>query len=224
MTTIDPVIRSCALCRGESRQYILGSTSSIGYPDLDLRPAEPARSALWTLVQRCPHCGYCASDIAESAPNAHAEGRTMVESEPYRRQLNAEVSPELANSFLCSALILEYHLDELGAAHATLHAAWACDDDGTADAVSGYCRHLAVHRFREASEDDWQFAPSEAWEQAVIADLLRRSHQFDEADDEYRVGLRVSGDDDEVRRILDFGRALADKGDAARHSIAEVLG
>ena len=42
------------------------STSTWGYPDLDLRPAEMKRSSMFAWLQECPHCGFVARDIEQT--------------------------------------------------------------------------------------------------------------------------------------------------------------
>lgn len=45
------------------------STSTWGYPDLDLRPSEMQRSSMFAWLQECPHCGYVARDIEQTHIN-----------------------------------------------------------------------------------------------------------------------------------------------------------
>ncbi len=103
MTTISQALVTCALCGEQTSVTQLDSTSSFGPPDLDLRPAEPARSSIFAWVQRCSSCGYCAPSIGEATPYT----REVVESIAYRALLGHAALPELARSFLCSSLVFE---------------------------------------------------------------------------------------------------------------------
>jgi hypothetical protein len=63
----------------------------------------------------------CAEAVPESA-------RALVESDEYRAQLLDKNFPELANTFLCYALLPEPDKIYEAAAWASIHAAWTCDD------------------------------------------------------------------------------------------------
>ena len=89
MTTIDPVDVTCAVCGAVSEHLVLGSTNTMGPPDLDMRPAPMARWTLGEQIQRCPQCGYCASDISEAGETA-AE---VVRNEAYQAELARETTP-----------------------------------------------------------------------------------------------------------------------------------
>ena len=65
MTTARDFDKKCAVCTKTSPQTVLMSTSTFGYPDLDLRPSEMHRSSMFAWLQECPHCGYVAVDIED---------------------------------------------------------------------------------------------------------------------------------------------------------------
>ena len=73
-----------------------------------------------------------------------------------------------------------------------------------------------------AQAEDEEFAPDAAFEHALLADILRRSGQYDAAEAEYDEGLALAGDET-LRRILEFGRKLCDAGDDRAHSVDEAL-
>lgn len=66
MTTFREISMTCAVCGHTFESTVLRSTNTLGSPDLDLRPAEMARSTLGMEITCCPNCHYVASDI--SAP------------------------------------------------------------------------------------------------------------------------------------------------------------
>jgi hypothetical protein len=126
VTTIKEVEKKCALCGKESKQIVLVSTNTFGSPDLDTRPPEMERSTIGCWIHSCLWCGYCATDISEGIEKASE----IVRSYAYQQQLHNPRFPDLANEFLCFSLILEsvgYYAD---AGWPSVHAAWACDDEG----------------------------------------------------------------------------------------------
>lgn len=124
MTTLYKEKARCAVCGTETEYTCIGSTNAFGSPDLDTRPPERHRSTIFAWVQRCPECGYCGSDVSQ----APSQAASVVSSPEYTRQLSDSTYPELANKFLCKALIDERSGDYAAAAWALIHAAWACDD------------------------------------------------------------------------------------------------
>ena len=93
----------CAACGEKVEVTLIGSTNTMGYSDLDMRPAEMQRSTMPMWIQYCPHCGYCASSL-----NFLIDGAgDVIDSEEYKTQLENENYPEIANHFLCSAMIYE---------------------------------------------------------------------------------------------------------------------
>ena len=74
MTTIRQELVTCALCGEQTLVTQLDSTSSFGPPDLDVRPAEPARSSIFAWVQRCASCGANDREIAEALQRLVAYG------------------------------------------------------------------------------------------------------------------------------------------------------
>ena len=87
--------RTCALCGSVHSYGYMASWTNAGSSDLDTRPPETRRSALFMSVHRCPDCGYCAADVSKSHPGAE----TAVKSPEYRRQLQDNSCDELTNSF-----------------------------------------------------------------------------------------------------------------------------
>ena len=65
MTMIHEIEQKCSVCGHTSPQPMLASTNTMGYPDLDLRPAEMQRSTMNTWILECPHCGYAAHDLGD---------------------------------------------------------------------------------------------------------------------------------------------------------------
>jgi hypothetical protein len=216
MTTIARVSRNCAICRTVSSQIVLGSTNAFGPSDLDTRPAEMLRSTLPYWIERCPACGFCAPDI--SKPQEGAAG--IVRTPAYQEQLRDPGFPALANSFLCHALLLEHAARYSDGGWAAVHAAWACDDEGSP--AASRCRERAVLLFRMAREQGQAVAAQPGADEAVLTDLLRRSGHDGEAMAACRDGLAMDPEP-LIAAVLRFQQALIGRGDRKPHTISDAM-
>ena len=217
MTTLHQANFFCSLCRTETEYTGIGSTNAFGSPDLDTRPPEMQRSTIFAWVQRCPECGYCASDVSVTRPRAQA----VVIGQAYKDQLNDPTYPELATSFLCKAMLDWESKDFAAATWALIHAAWACDDSNHAE-QSMACRQKAVDMLMLAEERSQQVAGQDGASTAILIDLLRRSgqvHQARQVISASRGGIA----EDIIARILDYQTVLLDTNDLSCHTIAEAL-
>ena len=142
MTTIVLIETECSLCGTTSEQQIARVPTTEGLPDLDSRPSEQMRSSIVLWVQRCPKCGYCATDISLEYPLADQ----TVHSPAYQKVLRKRGMPEKARQFLAWALIQEANEEFGGAGWAAMHAAWICDDAEKQKAAKA-CRLLVLERF-----------------------------------------------------------------------------
>ena len=219
MTTFYEDERTCAVCGHTSTHTVLMSSSAFGAPDLDTRPPPLLRFTLPMQVQCCPSCGYCARDVAQ----ASATARAVVARSDYRAQLRDERFTYLANMFLCQSMILEAEGNHADAGWAALRAAWHCDDEGEEhDVAAALCRRRAAALFAEARRRGHPFAESPEAEAAVLADVLRRSGRFAEAQAAAERGLarRPSG---EVERVLRFQRHLCRQRDTGLYTVDDAL-
>ena len=140
----------------------------------------------------------------------------------YKRQLKDPTHPELANSFLCKAMIDHESKDYVAATWAFIHASWACDDFAHVSQAT-VCREKAVDMIAIAEEHGQQVSPQEGARTAILADILRRVGQFEQARQVIEKE-RGSISDDNFTRILDFQIGLIDRQDLSCHSIEEALG
>ena len=210
MGSIEIATVRCAVCGRESRQKLLRGVRQSGPPDLDLRPAEMARSTMQHWLQQCPACGYAAPRIDEAEPQA----TEIVAAGPYRALLAEASFPPLARRFLCRAMLLEEMGDLHGAAEATLHAAWVADDWRKPDLARAW-RLDAVALFRQG--------PPPPLEQRVrIVDILRRAGDFVGA--AAQAGeLERSSLPEPVDRVVAFERRLIAAGDVRAYTVASAL-
>ena len=208
----------CALCGKSSPHMGVGSTSAFGSADLDGRPPEMQRSTISTWVQKCPECGYCARRIDE----APAYAQSVVAGPEYRSQLTHPEYPELANAFLCLRMVLEASGSLSDAAGATIHAAWACDDDTRAESATK-CRIEAVRLITALHNQGQRLAEEPGGDEAMLADLLRRAGRFEEALDVVDRSL-PQAPNKLMRAVLLFQKTLISTGDATAHVIPETEG
>lgn len=217
MTTLHGCEKTCFVC-GKTALYIRARASNHPGPsDLDLRPPPLTRDTIAYWVQRCSACGYCAADVAVGPD----EARDIVQSEAYRRQLEDAQYPELANNFLCAAMILGATDTPVEAAWAHLHAAWASDDEGK-DRAAARLRLRAAVLFQRLREQGIRFGDPAGGEEALLADLLRRSGDPSGAAALSRQGLEKA-QDRTVRGILRYQIDLAETGDVKAHSVADIF-
>ncbi|MFH1147949.1 MAG: tetratricopeptide repeat protein [Pseudomonadota bacterium] len=217
MTTFNKRKVRCSICGTEAEYLGISSTYTFGSPDLDTRPPKMQRSTIIAWVQRCPKCGYCASDVSTARPEAQA----VVIGQEYKDQLNDPTYPKLAASFLCKAILDREFKDFAAATWALIHAAWACDDsDQTEEAMA--CRQKAADMLVIAEEHGQQVADQDGASTAMLVDLLRRSGQLEQA----RITIaarRSSITADIIALILDFQTGLLDRNDISCHTIDDAL-
>ncbi|GAB4176096.1 MAG: hypothetical protein Kow00108_11420 [Calditrichia bacterium] len=219
MTTSIKISKKCSVCDKTSEHEELTSTNSFGSPDLDLRPPEMKRSTMNLWIQCCPHCGYCAPDISGYVLDFVPD---IVKSEAYQEQLKDKKYPELANWFLCSAMLLEREKKYEEAGQYCLNAAWACDDaEEEEEAVQ--CRKKAIEFLKMAKEAKQSFSQKPGEEEALLADLYRRTSQFDLAIQICNEGIKEQPQDQLVK-ILKYQIELCRKRDNTCHRIEEALG
>ena len=176
----------------------MGSTSSFGSYDLDLRPPPLRRHTMGLWLQECPNCGYVNDAVDDLIPGAVE----IVQSPEYQDLLADRVTPPLVLSFKRHALLVS--ADPLAAGWSLLHAAWVADDieDRT---LASDCR--------EGCADLWAGATLVVDEegvrqQTVLVDVLRRAEHFDEADALVDRLLPHPALTPEISRVLRFQKHL----------------
>jgi hypothetical protein len=181
------------------------------------------RSGLRYEVQECPSCGYCSENIAIPPTTA----LPVLSSAAYVEQHRNPAFPQLANRFLCCAMLHEALEEFAKAGWAATRAAWACDDEGN-DAAARTCREKAILLFEKTIRANRMFTPSPLVGIAVLVDLFRRSGQFERALQIAGVTVPTipGGDPEEhqtVVQVFAFERVLAERGDRACYTIKDAL-
>lgn len=216
MTTIYKEMEKCVVCGKTSEHTKWGSTNACGSTDLDTRPPEMERSTIDMWIQTCPSCGYCAPSISERIKKASE----VINSNSYRQQLNNLKFSKLANAFFCYSLIQESAGRHAHAGWSSIHAAWACDDDGST-ASAQTCRKRAVNLLQKARESSQRFVEQPGGEGALIVDLLRRAGQFEEALRICDNGLKKKPEK-LLADILRFEKMLIGEADNTCHLLSEA--
>lgn len=217
MTTVFQETKQCGICGSVAEYTSIGSTNAFGSADLDTRPPEMKRSTIFAWVQRCAKCGYCDADVSQSCPSTPE----VVASAAYKAQLSDPSYSELANSFLCTAMIYRADGDYGTAAWALIHGAWVCDDTAKTDGAKS-CRQMAAEMISLAEEHGQRAGADDRANTAILVDLLRRSNQFEQAR-QVLAKQQSSEGGDVIGRVLKFQKALLNKNDTSCHTIAEAL-
>lgn len=203
---------SCGRCGKDSAQTVLASSIPRGVPDLDMRPAEPARSTLFAWLQYCPHCDYCAPDISQAPRNVAALG-----SAAYQAALDRPDFPEIARWFLAYAVACS-PVNPLDAAQAFLHTAWVCDDHHL-EREAAVARQLSASWFLRCKP--FPAIPEGLAHGAVLVDILRRCGRFEEAGRECEALLFIPVLRPNLRARLLLEQRLIYAQDWRCHSVAE---
>jgi len=217
MTRPMLIEKTCAVCNTKQSYMTITSTSAVGSPDLDMRPPPVERSTIHAWVKRCRNCGYCASDLG-SGNDGVAE---RVRSQEYQDQLLDANFPDLANSFLCKAMIEMESEQYDKATWSHIHAAWVCDDQRPELSIK--CRLLALDSLKIAEQHNQEFTKDADTSFAIQVDLLRRAGQYDEALAAIQKGLEIIHEP-VVTTMLEFQRTLIQKGDISCYTIADAHG
>jgi len=220
MSTVFLSEKQCCLCGERNETFSAPHGYGISnLRDLDTRPTSSQRSSIYMYGQRCSGCGYCAFDISDGP----REIREIIDSVEYRRQLTDSSYSDAANLFLCMMIIAETLSQWKEAGWAALHGAWICDDSAVKDkAVS--CRLKALAFFTICKEQNRPFSLTgdRTDELLVMADLLRRTRQFDAAKQLCEKEMQA-GHDRRVFELLDFQIELIENNDDRCHEMAEIL-
>ena len=218
MTTLFDEEVECCICGEKSTHMSIGSTNSFGSPDLDTRPPEMQRSTIYHWIQRCPKCGYCASDLSECSENT----KEIVNSKEYQNISGSPEMPVTAASFLAQAYELEMQQAYSDSAWQVIHAAWICDDNNNLK-LSTKCRKQAIALIEKAKNHGQILIDQVGASEAVTIDLMRRSGMYQQA---LELSEAIKKDDLEeiIMQIIQYQKVLIAKNDIAAHTISEVIG
>lgn len=168
-----------------------------------------ARSAIMSMLQVCPECGYAASDISDDVDNPEAvksllasfpKSETMSDDYYKAGEIARQVSNNHGDAFV-------YYL----------RAAWGADDEGNAKKVKEI-RNLALKE-KKILLQSTESPSVEDFLQA--SDIARRAEQFDVATD---LIAELDGKEMEpfIRNLVAFEKELIKQKDTSCHSVSEV--
>lgn len=211
MTTIMEFNQTCAVCGETSLQPVISSTSTWGYPDLDLRPAEMQRSSMFAWLVECPHCGY----VAAKLENKSEMPEDLLKTDAYLTCDGNDFKSDLSKRFYKRYLISKAGKDYRSEFFSLLHCAWACDDND--DELAVEIRKLTLQSIDkiEAESDDEKNTLT-----LIKADLLRRTLQFDRVIREFK---NIILEDKVENDIITFQIELALKKDSDCHTVEEAV-
>lgn len=196
---------TCAVCGHTFKGQILSSTNTLGPPDLDLRPAEMARSTLGKEITICPKCHYVSYDIEEPVSE---DIKTLVLSDSDFRTKYGFLSVQVYLNLMRIA-VLEGSIHE--AFWAYLKAAWI--NEGRDRLQPSPIRQDVLQFFLE-HEDELEFDNDTRL--CMKADLLRRTGHFKEV---IELADSANPSDSKTDLILHYQKHLAEEEDVACYTI-----
>ena len=204
MTTLHNSSKKCGCCGKQTDVLAVGSTNAFGSCDLDLRPPEMERSAMFHFMQFCEHCGYAARDLEEPIPMSNELKAILSEKISSHDKIKVfERAAEIA--------VLKGDKKE-NVDYLYLTAAWAADDLGDDAAALLRRKILANHQGEEklSPENLLQLidVARRCGERETAAKLLQR---FDECKTEPL-----------LKRIAAFQKKLIQNGDTACYTVEDV--
>jgi hypothetical protein len=130
--------------------------------------------------------------------------------------------PDVANYFLCWAIIQKELENFKEAGKASLNAAWICDDNHKYKKKSIECRKKALSYFKESISLNQMLCDTKFEESLLIVDLMRRCGLFKEAFSLLKEEAKRSHTEIE-ELTLQFQQKLIEDCDVKKHTISEVF-
>ena len=217
MTTMYEKKVQCCVCGEKSNHKVVRSSYSHGSSDLDTRPSEMMRSTIYYSIQRCPSCGYCASDLSECSSKV----KDHVESKEYQNIIGNKAIPKVAASFLALSYEKQQTHQYSESAWAAIHAAWICDDKNKQKA-SKECRKKAISMIESANAHSQKMGDQAGATEVLTIDLMRRAGMFDQA-------LKLAEDtktkdiEEIILQIIAYEESLIESKDIDSHTVSEAL-
>lgn len=214
MSTLNTVMKKCAICGSEIECKEIMSTSAFGSMDLDTRPPQMKRSLLPVEIQYCPNCHYSNYRIEEKIEGLDAK---LLQSVPYLAVVNDADIEQPAKSYLLAGHLYAKSGNAQMAGGCFLRAAWAFDDAQCIDYATR-ARKKAIQSMVSYVEESGDMSV------AVIAvDLQRRIGDFDDAIESADQLLNYGTDNELLDKILEYEKKLCVQRDAECHKVSEVV-
>ena len=207
----------CCVCGKKSNHDVVGSSYSHGSSDLDTRPPEMRRSTIYYSIQRCPSCGYCASDLSECSGDV----KVHVESNEYQEIIGNKAIQKVAASFLALSYEKQQTHQYSESAWAAIHAAWICDDKNK-QIASKECRKKAISMIESANAHAQNMGDQAGATEALTIDLMRRAGMFEKA---LKLAEETKTKDIEeiILQVIAYEESLIELKDIDSHTVSEAL-
>ncbi len=206
---------ACRVCQATRFHWLPDATTAVGLPDLDSRPGGPARQAILKRIRRCRSCGYCAPVLSDGDDVVVR----VVRSPEYQRVHRIPTFPRLAQKWMCWSTIQEESDEFSAAGWSSLRAAWVCDDR-LLPVPAKSARDRSIRLFERARDVSQSFGSAAASEAALLADLLRRSGNFENAAE---VAGSATPDDGTLATILAAQRLWSVRRDAGCYTLTDAV-
>ncbi|NES18087.1 MAG: DUF2225 domain-containing protein [Symploca sp. SIO3E6] len=210
---------TCSVCSFKSEQPVITRTNILGGSTaLDTRPPGTVQSTINNCsIQVCPNCGYCCHNLTQE----YAQAAEIIASRTYQTQLKSPDYPELANWFLCHAMIQKQAGDIAQAGWASLQAAWVCDDANN-DKAAQKIRQQAAALFQKAIAKGENIDKEPITKDVILIDIYRRCGDFDAAGKICANALRQKSTGIQVK-LVEYEHQLLRKQDKGCHTLEEAI-
>jgi len=207
----------CCVCGKKSNHDVVRSSYSHGSSDLDTRPSEMMRSTIYYSIQRCPPCGYSASDLSECSGDV----KVHVESKEYQEIIGNKLIPKVAASFLALSYEKQQTHQYSESAWAAIHAAWICDDKNKQKASKEY-RKKAISMIESANSHSQNMGDQAGATEALTIDLMRRAGMFEQAS-KLAEETKTKDIEEIILQIIAYEESLIKINDIDSHTVSEAL-
>ena len=205
MTTLYHQPRKCGCCGRKTTILAVSSTNAFGCCDLDARPPEMRRSAMFYDVELCDHCGYAARNLEEP----------VTQSEELKKILSEKIDPaDDVRRFARAAEIAALKGQEKNKVnHLYLIAAWAADDKNDQETAAALRKKILANLPKKGN-----FTPEQLLQ---LADIARRAGEKEAALDFLNRFGRYAAEPF-LKRIAAYQLKLLARADTACHSVEEL--
>ena len=169
MSNMRRKVVRCAVCKRETNETVFLSSNAFGYSDLDFRPSEMMRSAMFMMVNICPHCHYSNNHLDELISDNTIK---LVKSDAYQ-SLAASITERIPQKMFLHAYLYKAENMKAKALEAFKRAAWAFDDAYDHE-MSKECRKQSLVLLEEFKDKSIGYA-------MIYIDMNRRIGEFDKA-------------------------------------------
>ena len=212
MALIHNLEKKCAICGSKHHYQKIATSNNIGMRDLDTRSPGLMRNMIHLLIEKCPNCGYCNTDVSKKIIDFNED---EIKNEKYQSILNDDSINFAIKKFVLYAL-LHINRNYRIAGMSFLKAAWMADDAKKAKEAR-LLRSKAIKYLELALENDEEEYIENI--NLIIVDLYRRIGMFEEAIECTKYLLNNFGMEKYKQNILLYQIKLCQDEDLLDHTI-----